>query len=629
MAGSSAKTAVAAAFALLWGAAGHARDFEIRLNRARSVGDQLRIVASAQAIETTKSSVDGEPGAAKASRRHVRLEADVEVLAVDREGAVTKSAWTLRKFMGAVDGKLVEPIPTDGVVVAETRGAETVFQARGWTLSPKVQKLLDLVIETHVEGAPSDDEALGTRDRKKLGERWPVNKDAMIKGLAREGLTIDKDALTGTTGITRFRNVGGVSCLHIEGNVSVKGFGAPLAPGAKMVSSKLEFHMAGDYPLDTSLPPLSHKLTSQRTIQMRTPSPEGGKEMQVDVSTTSTAEQSITLTKRAGKQATRAPDVPTTGDPLRDKLARAKDQHARAAAQVWKSLFDLIDARIKELADKGDLASAEALTRHKEKVRPVAPLPAEIKDPTIRRAKLRADAVATKANRDLVSAYERAVRECMRAGSIAKAEALLAEMRALDLPGGCGGQSPAEGFVHLGKGRRFPSYLARPRGVVLGRTGLGAKGNFYVRTRSGRFLTEDFVFEVVFSFARGRNSIAFVGMGAGTGDRHHGEPWAAVNLRIHTPGRFEGGIGLTNAGPSAWKGMGRISDVGPHRVRIEKAGSAVLFAIDVHNDGPSPDDFSRIIPDIKTFAPFLKGHNTHLFFGCGAVFHMVRLVRLR
>ncbi len=182
----------------------------------------------------------------------------------------------------------------------------------------------------------------------------------------------------------------------------------------------------------------------------------------------------------------------------------------------------------------------------------------------------------------------------------------------------------------LGGGCRWPPYLERRSGMFVAvKGGIGTKDRVYIRTKSGDFLNKDFIFEVVFEGPQDHDT-AFFGLGEARPGRESGEPVGSVNLRIHGPGKRKGAVTLTKAGPFAGKTMGYIPRPGTHRARIHKKGPTVTFSIDVNDDGPSSNDFSKKIPDIKAFATFLNDNNFHLFFGSGAkvTYKEVRLVLL-
>ena len=169
---------------------------------------------------------------------------------------------------------------------------------------------------------------------------------------------------------------------------------------------------------------------------------------------------------------------------------------------------------------------------------------------------------------------------------------------------------PGEGStneMHRFGGRSpWPSFL-EPSLATVTKDGLDVSG--HVRTKSGRFLNEDFTFEVVFPMKKG-SRIVIVGIGDSAGK-------SSAFLRGHHE-YLKSGVGLGKGGQrSGFQHVGGDLPTGTHRAIITKKGNEVTFAIDVSNDGPTDDDMKLTIPDIKDFEPNLHSKNTHLFFGDG------------
>jgi mono/diheme cytochrome c family protein len=181
----------------------------------------------------------------------------------------------------------------------------------------------------------------------------------------------------------------------------------------------------------------------------------------------------------------------------------------------------------------------------------------------------------------------------------------------------------SDDWFSLGSRQRWPTFLERARWSLPGRGGLTFQGRNFIRTEDRSFLVRDFTFEIVFSLSKG-DKLAFVGMGEGRGRQAGDEPANSVNLRIHPPNVADGDVGLSNVGAGGTV-IGRIASEGTHRAVITKVGESVTFSIDVDDDGDTPDDFERTIPNIHDYAPFLTSKNTHLFFGGDGTFQKVRL----
>jgi hypothetical protein len=164
---------------------------------------------------------------------------------------------------------------------------------------------------------------------------------------------------------------------------------------------------------------------------------------------------------------------------------------------------------------------------------------------------------------------------------------------------------------------------------------LTVKPRTVVRSRSGNYLAGDFDFEVLVTIpeSSAREPLerpVFIGIGEGTYDRLH-EVEHCVRLRMNPPDLGEGTMILAKTGADgrlardSQQNIGQIRKSGTHKVSILKRDQSLTFAVDVDNDGSSPDDFESTIPDILEFAPFLHSKNGFLFFGGDARFDGVHL----
>jgi TolB-like protein len=198
---------------------------------------------------------------------------------------------------------------------------------------------------------------------------------------------------------------------------------------------------------------------------------------------------------------------------------------------------------------------------------------------------------------------------------------------------GAGGDSAADrDWKTFGSKTRWPSYLHGGDAAAIGKDGLDVRKNKAVFTKQGDFLKRNFVFEAEYTFsgAGGREQgTMFCGIGAASANGDAPEQY--VELAEFPPGSTAKGhvaIFRKNGGPGGAQEvqkLGAIATNGPHRLRIEKSGTAVTFSVDVDNDGKSADDVEFTVPDFQEFAPFLHEKNSYLFIGGGVVFQKVRL----
>lgn len=277
---------VMTAVCLLFAATGYAEDYQVRLERPSKAGDVLQLVAKAGETETHRFFEDDKVVQEKTSALKVQLEAEVKILAVDKKGRMTRLALTIRKFSGSVDGKAVEPLAAGSVVIATSGAKKTAFQLKDGKFPEDVERLLGLIIALQKDSDDSadDDDLFGTSARKKVGDKWPINKAAMIKFMKEGEVTIKEGDISGTVGITELRKVDGVPCLHIEAQFSAANFTPPLPEGAKLLSVKMTSRMIGDYPVDVKIPRLRIGLTLNVAMEMQMPADPKGQTQRMEIS---------------------------------------------------------------------------------------------------------------------------------------------------------------------------------------------------------------------------------------------------------------------------------------------------------------------------------------------------------
>jgi hypothetical protein len=189
------------------------------------------------------------------------------------------------------------------------------------------------------------------------------------------------------------------------------------------------------------------------------------------------------------------------------------------------------------------------------------------------------------------------------------------------------GVPTAGGFIGLGSNLGLAQFLSNSDFILYQDNGIRTSGRKYVRTSSADFNTGDFVLDVVFSMGKD-DDIAYIGLGEGIPAAAYEEPQNSVNFRVHPPHVINGEVMVSKVIGSG-ETIGLLSKYGTHCARIEKKGDTVTFSIDVDFDGKFSSDFSKTIPNIKEFAPFLVNGKSFFFFGGGGTFEKVQLTRQR
>ncbi len=169
------------------------------------------------------------------------------------------------------------------------------------------------------------------------------------------------------------------------------------------------------------------------------------------------------------------------------------------------------------------------------------------------------------------------------------------------------------------------------KGVVLADES-GLRGG-EVRTLATDYFTRDFVFDAVVQFKNIQdNGTGYIGIGEN--GREGGWTLNSVMVHLVGPGRAgaesPGGMAevVTHKNPYPPK-LGKLPNVGPHLVRLEKKGNELTTSIYANFDeaagvGAKPD-FTHTISDLAKDAPYLTRLNSALFFGGAVTFKALRL----
>lgn len=326
--------------------------------------------------------------------------------------------------------------------------------------------------------------------------------------------------------------------------------------------------------------------------------------------------------------------VTPTGDAIYDRLQQAKADHDKTVANAKQKLLDVIEARMSAAADAGDLKKVKSLQAAKASVAAENKV-GDIKDSTITGAAAQRDQTIKTADKLLAKAYDDAIAGYVKARKIPDAEAVQAERQKVmgDAGTGAGGSDTGDSEpVRLDKftsRSSIPAYLRSSDKASITKDGLTfSEREGTIRTRDGKFLDQDFTFDVVYEQVASderKNAITRIGIGEGSFAGGYGEPQNSAFLRIEAP-NGDGVVEFVKNGMGSPIKVTKATDPGTHMVRIEKHGDAVTVSYCLDFKGTFTADATQTIPNIRQYAPFLNKTNTYLFINGGGIYKGVRLV---
>jgi hypothetical protein len=251
-----------------------AQDYAIKLALPLKVGQRYQFTAAGN--QSSENSMTAEQRVVRNQKEELSLEmeSEVTVLALDAKGRSTKESHTIKKLL---QGPGKQPLLVAGTkVVASRPGAKLTFEIAGEPVAGDVAKALELALSI-TSGGPTDDEIFGTRQRKKVGDRWPMNETLALQDgnakLAGSGLAIAK--IKGATTLQKVTKDGAVDVLHLAADLT-----ATLAPAAQgpftSVDATMTATFTGAFPTDLTKSIQEEGQTMTMVIKASgKPNPEG------------------------------------------------------------------------------------------------------------------------------------------------------------------------------------------------------------------------------------------------------------------------------------------------------------------------------------------------------------------
>jgi hypothetical protein len=248
-------------------------DYEIRLARPGKKGDRYRIEASGEQLRRVALRSGGQtiPGSSEGFK--VELTGEATVLEADAKGNVTRAQVRVDTLVRVVGLQRDEMLGAGTLVTESRAGPRQRFQIDGRDVAPLVKDLLEVVLsETNDPEVPSDDELVGTRERKKVGESWQVNRESLARFVSRDrdiSLDVKPGDVEGSGRLTALEKVDGTECQRVDVAFTFLGtprVDPPPPPGA---SARVTVTMSNLLPVDTSLDARaeSSQLTMVYTMQ--------------------------------------------------------------------------------------------------------------------------------------------------------------------------------------------------------------------------------------------------------------------------------------------------------------------------------------------------------------------------
>jgi hypothetical protein len=233
------------------------QDYEIRLHRALNAGAKYRIVASGQAFERIDLFAGGKQVNQKEEGISFDLDATATALAVDPLGRPIHYTLLIEKLLASPDGGNRVTLERGTVITGRLEGQRVVLTVGDTPIDALAAKIIGILIPTPTTTG-TDDDVFGTRERKKVGDTWPINAEAAARYLSellKSG--IHDSNIKGETTLSRAGVGAAGEVVMIGGTFSIDGFSLTLPEGEKILKGRMNASYLGQLPTDPRRLPLN------------------------------------------------------------------------------------------------------------------------------------------------------------------------------------------------------------------------------------------------------------------------------------------------------------------------------------------------------------------------------------
>lgn len=243
--------------------------YQIVLDRPTRVGATYDIVSTGHNVERVVITNGKTILENKTTEVRVAIEASATVLAIDEHSRPAKVKLKLVSLTIATGNDETNPFPPGTELIAEADGGAKRFAVDGKAVTETIGKALSLV---HAVGSTDEtnDDVLGTKETKKVGDSWPVNAAFAAKSFHDSGIDANPDDVNGESKLVGVARIDGIDCLRLTSTLKMGSLEMQLPPGFKMEEGELVVNYEAAFPIDTSLGKLEESLdgkTSMRAVQ--------------------------------------------------------------------------------------------------------------------------------------------------------------------------------------------------------------------------------------------------------------------------------------------------------------------------------------------------------------------------
>lgn len=233
--------------------------YDITFARPYEVGQRFAVRFEAQREQSQQIGRRSRDTTPDVEKQEVRLEGELEVLAVDSTGNLTEARYHVQEFTATTEDAAVPGIPSGATLHARLEGEDTRYYNGNTPLSETLSEVLGLIIKFRVPGRPGDTESFATDTPKTVGARWPVNRERAAASLTRDEVRVAPEDISGEVTLLEIVDREGMPAYRLEGSLAVSGLEMDMPRMSRLESATIQMTHTGDYPVNDAIQPLESR----------------------------------------------------------------------------------------------------------------------------------------------------------------------------------------------------------------------------------------------------------------------------------------------------------------------------------------------------------------------------------
>jgi len=245
-----------AAFLTLSASFCEAQEYDLAFHRMTKAGGKFNATIKFHKEDDRQVGIQGTQQPDVKVKMDVELSGLSEELAVTPDGNSLDSKLTVATCTCLINDKETPLFKANDVIEIKEETPKQFLINGSPAAGLPLSMLTQMFPPRAGQAADAEDRIYAPGHKVKVGDTWPLNPAYALEDLAKKGLTLPKDSITGSAKLESANPKFGIPCLQISSEMKMAATNVPL-PGAPPEIKGRKFEMTvktgGDFPVDKNL----------------------------------------------------------------------------------------------------------------------------------------------------------------------------------------------------------------------------------------------------------------------------------------------------------------------------------------------------------------------------------------